>query len=281
ANIVAVAAVWNLPMYLKYGWEFIDEFYVQHHFQRFTSNKYRHPQPFYFFFWVLPLMTLPWLPFFLAEMIRSLRKFFQRKDSETQNQEANSLEDLNPLRIFAFAWMLVPLVFFSVSGSKLPGYILPALPGAVILAALYIFDFVQKSDARKYAVFGVAFSTFAVIIGLLTFVVPKYADADSVKRLIETADAKGYSTSKVANFKTLSHSAEFYAAGRLLRDANGEQLRFDEFSKLKAAAQIDGQPLLVLTPMKDMSTFTNSNFESLADNGVLAIGVLSGIANNE
>ncbi|MFL6468997.1 MAG: ArnT family glycosyltransferase, partial [Pyrinomonadaceae bacterium] len=56
--LIAVAAIWNLPMYLRHGWKFIDEFYIQHHFQRFTSNKYQHLQPFYFYFWVLPLMTL-------------------------------------------------------------------------------------------------------------------------------------------------------------------------------------------------------------------------------
>ena len=44
------------------GHQFIDEFFIQHHFQRYTSNKYLHPQPFWFFFVVLPLMTLPWMP---------------------------------------------------------------------------------------------------------------------------------------------------------------------------------------------------------------------------
>src|SRR5688572_26775099 len=56
-----VAALWYGPMYLRHGWEFIDEFFIQHHFQRYTSNKYLHPQPFYFFFLVLPAMTFPWL----------------------------------------------------------------------------------------------------------------------------------------------------------------------------------------------------------------------------
>ncbi|MFN2412422.1 MAG: ArnT family glycosyltransferase, partial [Pyrinomonadaceae bacterium] len=50
---VAVSLLWYLPMYVRHGGEFIDEFFVQHHFTRYTSNKYLHPQPFYFFFWVL------------------------------------------------------------------------------------------------------------------------------------------------------------------------------------------------------------------------------------
>ena len=53
------AAVWYLPMYLRHGWDFIDEFFIQHHFQRFTSNKYKHPQPFWFFFAIFPLIDHP------------------------------------------------------------------------------------------------------------------------------------------------------------------------------------------------------------------------------
>src|SRR6185503_1532837 len=54
--VIIVAATWYLPMYLRHGDEFINEFIVRQHFQRFTSNKYQHPQPLYFFMWVLPLM---------------------------------------------------------------------------------------------------------------------------------------------------------------------------------------------------------------------------------
>ena len=64
------------------GWKFIDEFFIQHHFQRYTSNKYQHPQPFYFFFWVLPLMTLPWLPFFCCGHWRGIKTAIRRSKME-------------------------------------------------------------------------------------------------------------------------------------------------------------------------------------------------------
>ncbi|MDQ2746397.1 MAG: glycosyltransferase family 39 protein, partial [Acidobacteriota bacterium] len=75
---LAVAAIWYVPMYQANGWKFIDEFIIQHHFQRFTSDKYQHHQPFWFFFVVLPLMTLPWLPFFLI----SIWDFFKIQSSK-------------------------------------------------------------------------------------------------------------------------------------------------------------------------------------------------------
>ena len=182
-----VASLWYLPMYLRHGNEFIDEFFIQHHFQRFTSNKYFHPQPFYFFFWVLPLMTIPWLPFFLAVVWEIGRKIFNHRGIETQREKDKSYsgsasphlhvpESPPPLLRFAIAWLLVPLVFFSFSGSKLPGYILPALPAAIIMTAEYIWRFVQKSRMRQVFVQLTALAMFAVIVGLLLFIVPEYAE---------------------------------------------------------------------------------------------------------
>src|SRR6478672_8009890 len=118
AVATAVASVWYVPMYLRYGWQFIDEFIIQHHFQRFTSNKYQHPQPFYFYLWVLPLMTLPWLPFVLGGVWKAVKMALRRVPNGLVSAGGS-------LRLFALSWMIVPLAFFSISGSKLPGYILP------------------------------------------------------------------------------------------------------------------------------------------------------------
>ena len=89
-----VLSTWYVPMYLRHGWEFIDEFFVQHHFQRYTSNKYKHPQPFHFFFWVLPLMTIPWIPFFLLDC-GVLSKIF------TQDLSKRALTPQTTIRTYA------------------------------------------------------------------------------------------------------------------------------------------------------------------------------------
>jgi len=95
---------------------------VQHHFARYVSNKYNHPQPFYFYVPIIALFTLPWTPFVVAAL------------SNARRWEWRAEGAVNRLRVFAFAWLIVPIIFFSFSGSKLPGYILPALPGAALLA---------------------------------------------------------------------------------------------------------------------------------------------------
>lgn len=227
-----VASAWYLPMYRTHGWSFIDEFFVQHHFQRYTSNKYFHPQPFHFFLWVLPLMTIPWIPFLFAGAWKTIRGGFS-----------------DPLVKYACAWLLVPLVFFSFSGSKLPGYILPALPPALIITAVYLRKWMSANDRRPQYVVGVAATTFAVILVLLTAVVPRYADDDSVKRLIAEANAKGYGDAEVLSQHAVSHNAEFYAAGRLFRAADGKQMRlYGDHEILNEIRRRGGEAVLVLVP---------------------------------
>ncbi|MBK8305491.1 MAG: hypothetical protein IPK98_19760 [Chloracidobacterium sp.] len=93
AIAVAVASVWYVPVISRNGWQFVDEFFIQHHFQRFTSNKYQHPQPFFFFLWVLPLMTLPWMPFFFAAIWNFVRRIFppQRRTGAERSAVATVL----------------------------------------------------------------------------------------------------------------------------------------------------------------------------------------------
>lgn len=236
-----VASLWYLPMYLTNGWEFIDEFFIQHHFQRYTSNKYFHPQPFYFFFWVLPLMTIPWLPFFVSGVFRSVKNIFKGGDEFDTR--------FNSLLQFAAAWLLVPLVFFSFSGSKLPGYILPALPPALIFAAVAIVRYLKKRPGREMYIVGIAAATFGVVIMLLVTAVPRFADNDSVKRLLAEADARGYSDAEVLSQHAINHNAEFYAAGRLLRSADGKQMRLYGVNEiLNEIRRRNGNPVLILVP---------------------------------
>lgn len=118
---VVVASLWYGPMIWRHGWEFVDQFFIQHHFARFISNKYHHPQPFYFYLPILALLALPWSAF-LASALLGAKRWNWRSDSPRDR-----------LRVFSLTWLVVPVAFFSFSGSKLPGYILPVLPAAALL----------------------------------------------------------------------------------------------------------------------------------------------------
>ena len=280
---LAVASAWYLPMYRANGWKFIDEFFIQHHFQRYTSNKYQHPQPFYFFFWVLPLMTLPWLPFFLASIWNLIKRLISRKDAKTQSKDKNLPISpspflpfsSSPLLLFSTAWLLVPLIFFSLSGSKLPGYILPALPAALILTALSVWRFAEKSKARAIFVKTLALATLIGAALLAQFFIGDFLHEETVKHLIDTANAKGYQTEKILTLHTISHSAEFYGAGRLVRDAEGKQKRLYGVSQVIEEMERAGtRQILVIVPIVYQNQLINNPLlesQVLDDNGELAI----------
>ena len=118
---ILLAATWYGPMTARHGWVFIDQFFIQHHFARFLTNKYRHPQPLYFYLLTLTWLMLPWTVFVVAAFV-SARRWSWRGDNPVDR-----------LRVFALAWLIAPVVFFSFSESKLAAYILPVVPAAALL----------------------------------------------------------------------------------------------------------------------------------------------------
>jgi len=53
--------------------------------------------------------------------------------------------------VFACCWLILPILFFSISQSKLPGYILPAIPAGALLLADYLRRHLEQSDAEPAA----------------------------------------------------------------------------------------------------------------------------------
>jgi 4-amino-4-deoxy-L-arabinose transferase-like glycosyltransferase len=99
---------------------FLHFFFIHEHFQRFAAAEHMRPGPIYYFVLVFLAGFLPALPFFFS----ALRRFRVAGDRDAQ---------------FFLIWFGVVLVFFSVSRSKLPPYLLPAIPAAAALAARSVF----------------------------------------------------------------------------------------------------------------------------------------------
>ncbi len=98
--------------------EFLRFFFIHEHFERFTSTIHQREEPFWYFLPILLAGWLPWTGLLYASVIRPLRGFRSRSFS--------------PQRFLALYALLV-VVFFSISGSKLPSYILPAYPAIALL----------------------------------------------------------------------------------------------------------------------------------------------------
>jgi len=135
-----VAAIWYGPVLDRHGWPFIDNFFIQHHFARYVTGKYHHPQRLYFYVLVLIPLTLPWTAFLVDGLIRG-RSWLRRSNPVEQK-----------VRVFALVWLIVPIVFFSFSQSKLPGYILPVLPGAALIVGERLIRFASGQEKGTWVI---------------------------------------------------------------------------------------------------------------------------------
>ena len=124
-----ITAPWFVLVSIKNP-EFLEFFFIHEHFQRFAQNSHNRNGPIYFFIPLLLVGILPWVP--------QLPMAFMSAIKRTKNSYL-----VNRLLI---CWVVIIFVFFSISSSKLPGYIIPIFPAIAILIAKYL-------DSIKYESF--------------------------------------------------------------------------------------------------------------------------------
>jgi 4-amino-4-deoxy-L-arabinose transferase-like glycosyltransferase len=121
-----------LPWYIEVQFEnptFFRSFILQQNFARFSSNLYHHLQPWWYFVPVLLLAVIPWTSLVVAAFAGAVSRWKREPDVEDKTIPADS---------FFLTWITVVLVFFSASQSKLPAYVLPAVPACAMLLADYL-----------------------------------------------------------------------------------------------------------------------------------------------
>jgi 4-amino-4-deoxy-L-arabinose transferase-like glycosyltransferase len=154
---LAVMLPWYIAVQLRNP-EFFRIFILEHNLARFSQDLYHHRQPFWFYLPVFLLATMPWtIVLMLAVHERARRIWSEGKEAYS------SPEDSWPL--FLLIWMLVPVLFFSASHSKLPGYILPAVPAAALLVAEYLA--VRRSEEKRFSARFAA--AHGILCGVLVF----------------------------------------------------------------------------------------------------------------
>lgn len=133
---------WQLLTRLRWGWglltffgitapwfilvqianpEFFDFFFIREHFSRFSSKVHRREGGWWYFLPILVFGMLPWVLHLPRALINGWR-------------EHHSGTAFSPRR-FLVVWCVLIFLFFSVSGSKLPSYIVPIFPALALLAA--------------------------------------------------------------------------------------------------------------------------------------------------
>ncbi|MBD0678794.1 lipid IV(A) 4-amino-4-deoxy-L-arabinosyltransferase [Pseudomonas sp. PSB11] len=136
---IAVAIVVSLPWVLAVHaqepdyWRF---FFWHEHIRRFAGDDAQHSAPWYYYLPLLVVFSLPWV----ALLPPALRQAWQ-----TRRQASIA---------FLLFWLLMPLLFFSLSKGKLPSYILPCLLPLSLLMGHALADRLQLKQGRALGING-------------------------------------------------------------------------------------------------------------------------------
>lgn len=134
--ILAIALPWYILVTLANGDAFIGSFFGYHNFQRFTQVVNRHSAPEYFYFLVVLVGFFPWSIYLPVAIAQS--RFWQRTYWRRQPRSAH-------LGLFALFWFACIFGFFTIAVTKLPSYVLPLMPAAAILVALFWNELLEKA----------------------------------------------------------------------------------------------------------------------------------------
>jgi hypothetical protein len=120
----------------------------------------------------------------------------------------------------------------------------------------------------------IAGATFAVLIIALFYVAPGYAQLESSKRLLQLADARGYSQTPIYGMQRSDRTPEFYAAGRVVYDAHGEPIMYEGPGQVVYEARRRGDAVLAFVPLGELKQLTgeaSAQTEVIGDNNRYAI----------
>ena len=166
---IATFCATALPWYIlcaRRNPDFFRIFIVEHNFKRFLTPEFQHIQPFWFYVPVLLAALFPWT-FLLASAVyaASLKLWRTRRLSDS--------------RWFLLCWAAFTVFFFTISRSKLPGYVLPAVaPAALAVTHFAVSTCANVNRARwLLSVSGLFSAAAGFLAGYFSDAAPYVTDA--------------------------------------------------------------------------------------------------------
>jgi 4-amino-4-deoxy-L-arabinose transferase-like glycosyltransferase len=147
---LAVSLPWYVLLQMKEP-QFLHVFIGEHNLARFGTNRYFHRQPVFYYLPVMVVSLIPWTALAVPALGRAIRAARDRMASTAAFEQ------------LLLIWALFPVLFFTLSSSKLPGYTLPALPAFAILIGIYLAEWEQGKVKLSQA----ALAWHSCLVGLL------------------------------------------------------------------------------------------------------------------
>lgn len=151
AVAIAVSLPWALAVHAQEPdyWRF---FFWHEHIRRFAGDDAQHDAPWWFYLPMLVAFSLPWA----ALLPSALKQAWQ-----TRGQASIG---------FLLLWLLMPMLFFSLSNGKLPTYILPCLLPLALLLGNALADRLRLEQGLALGINGL----LNLLLGLTTLLALVY-----------------------------------------------------------------------------------------------------------
>src|SRR5258708_3212284 len=130
---------------------FFRTFIIEHNFKRYLTPEFQHIQPFWFYGGILLIAFLPWAAILVWTSVAGVLRLVRRRKCGSG-------------MVFLLCWASFCIVFFSLSQSKLPGYILPGGPALGLSLALAC-NSLASENAKS---FGIALWGFSLLVFYFT-----------------------------------------------------------------------------------------------------------------
>lgn len=117
--VTAVTSPWFIYMYARFGWAFIEGYFLRENFWLYAANLYATTRSYGFYLRVTAMGFLPFTPVLIGRLID-----VARGDRVTDEE-----------RLF-WAWTAGTMLFFTLSRFKLDHYIYPVLPALSIIVGV-------------------------------------------------------------------------------------------------------------------------------------------------
>ncbi len=149
--VLVLVLPWHILMY-QANPQWFDFYIIREHFSRFFTTVHNRYQPWWYF---IPYLAIGLMPYG-AYVVQPLLRWRLAWAETTQG---------NSVRLYLLIWVWGILLFFSVSSSKLPLYVLPILPAICILSAQFVYDALQGKHYRCISISAGVYMIFTAIIG--------------------------------------------------------------------------------------------------------------------
>ena len=136
AVFFAITVPWFV-LVMKANPEFFERFFIYEHYTRFTTKDLGRYQPWYYFIPILLAGALPWTVLMFDAMFRSVMEGRHGRNGKLPGKVFNTQR-------FLLVWAVFIYVFFSISGSKLPSYLLPMFPALALLMGKRIAEMRER-----------------------------------------------------------------------------------------------------------------------------------------